>query len=1169
MKKPSRFLASLLMIAVFLSPEYALAAEGLFRLPPFITQIESEAFSGVDLSNGIFIPDSCTSIAPDAFSNPEALDIYGFSGSFAETYALEKNASFHSVDIKNASVSGPLWASPDRSVSFTADFECAHEAMVHFEIEKNGTIVFKSEPSKEKTLFHRFTDGGEYTVSAVIESPFETAVCPMDAPIIIAERIKTINDIFYLAVGESVNLISSDETRTVTLSTDSEGLTVSGTSVTAKSLGKYTVTLKAETEKGTVYTDVPVEVIVPTSSVSIESERTYVLENQTLQMTAVVYPENATYKNVTWSVDDDQIAEINESGLLTGKKRGTVVVFATSSDVMSAREIRVEIPVASFEIAPAEMPDAFLSGMRFTLSAAATPENADNPTCSYVSLTPDIVSVDAFTGVVTCLKEGEARILATANDLGGASGEYAFTVLPGITDISFASVPGVMKAGEDFQLEISVLPENAQNKTLTFTSSDESVVSVSDSGLITAIKPGSAAVTVSTVNGFSKNVPITVQTPVSSITGMLDDLYLNPGMTADPIGNFVFVKPSNATNPALTWSSNNAFVASVDKNTGLITAQSNGTCQITGISHNGKSISFTVHVVSDKPVIKKLSINHTYGALNVGNTATITPKADVSNKYTSGTWYSDHPEILDIVFIDSSDTVTVKALSAGTCTLYAISSSGISASCTIVVNPIVVKSMTINATSITLNVSDSFPLGVIFYPGNATATHLTWTSSNASVASCDELGLVRALSGGSAVITAETEDGVSASCRVTVNTVPMTQAKMDEEEITVLAGESGYPAYTVEPRDATPASFIWNSSAPDVVSVSYMTGEMTYLQAGSAVISASALDGSGLNISMTVHVQEVPVTSLTANAEKIELLPGESFDLATRVLPIGASYAKPNFTSKDSKIASVSEDGRVTAVSNGTTEITVTAGRDDYVHTLTIPVTVKKLGNTTYRALIMGQFTVPASDGYLPFSNNSTKGFTDAVSRSSIDGNRYEVTRIPGSPTPGAIRNALSRLANQADEDDVTVIFFLTHGSNEGKEGYVMQTNSGVVIESIDMINALKEISGNVVFVLCTCNSGRILSTSGAKALKNSLGAYEGKNGKGRLSFLCSSTTTISSYYRINDEKASYDFYTYAVTRGLGWDMLADHSTGSLPADANGDNKITVKELASYSRGAT
>ena len=223
----------------------------------------------------------------------------------------------------------------------------------------------------------------------------------------------------------------------------------------------------------------------------------------------------------------------------------------------------------------------------------------------------------------------------------------------------------------------------------------------------------------------------------------------------------------------------------------------------------------------------------------------------------------------------------------------------------------------------------------------------------------------------------------------------------------------------------------------------------------------------------------------------------------------------------------------------------------------------------TYRALVMGQFTVPAADGYLPFSNNSTKGFADAISRSSIDGNRYEVTRIAGSPSPGAIRSAISRLSYQADENDVTVIFFLTHGTNTGKEGYVMQTNSGVQIQPIDMINAVKEISGDVVFVLCTCHSGRILSTSGAQALAQAGGNYIGRNGKGRLSILCSSTSTNSSYSRINDEKLSYDFYTRSVTRGLGWDMLNDVAANTLLADTNGDGKVTVSEFAAYSRSAT
>ncbi len=1167
MKRLRRILASLLMIAIFMSPASGFAAEGLFRVPDFITQIESEAFSDVDLSNGVFIPNACTSIAPDAFSNPETLDVYGFTGSAAEDYANRHGATFHPVGIENLTVSAPAWVSPDRAVTLSADYTNATDATVRFEISKDGSVVHTTSASNEKTALHTFRYGGEYTVTAIIETAFETVRRTLETPVTVAQRIKTNEDTFYLAVGESAELISPDETREVTLS--ASGLTLSGTTVTAETRGKFIVTAKAETPEGTVYTDIPVEVIVPAESVSVKGVKNHVLENHSLQMTASVLPENATYQDVIWSVDNDEIAKIDQNGLLTGLKKGTVTVIAASGNITGTCEIRIEKAVSSFEIVPENMPTVPYTGMRFTLTAVASPADADNPTCSFESLTPEIASVDFFTGVVTCLKEGEARILATANDMGGATGEYAFTVFPGVTEITFASVPGIMLEGETFLLEANVLPENAGDKSISFTSDNEAAVTVTDTGLITAVKPGHATVTAAASNGYTAKISVTVQTPVTSVTTVLDTLYLNPGLTANPIGNFVFVKPENATNATLTWSGDNDLVAIVDKNTGKITAVGDGTCLIQGVTHNGKTVSFTVSVVSDKPVIKKLALDHTYGALNVGNTAVLTPKADTNNKYTGGKWYSDHPEVISIASVSAKNEATIKALSAGSATIYAVSTSGISAKCTIVVNPIVVKNIYLNAESISMNVSDSFPLAATFYPENATATYLTWTSSNKNVAIVDENGLVRALMGGSAVITATAEDGASAACRVTVSTIPMTSAQMTHEEITVYAGESGYPAYTVEPENATPASFYWRSSDTNVVSVSSMTGEMRYLKAGSAVVSGTALDGSGLNIALTVNVQEIPITSLTANAESIQLLPGETFELHTRVLPIGASFAYPAFASKDETIATVTESGLVAAVSKGTTEITITVGKGDYIHTLSIPVTVEPVNDVTYRALIMGQFTVPAVDGYLPFSNNGTKGFTDAISRSSIDGNRYQVTRIPGSPTPAAIRSAISRMADQADENDVTVIFFLTHGNNDGNEGYVMKTNSGVVIESLDMINALKEISGEVVFVLCTCHSGRILFTSGANSLKNAGGSYVGRNGKGRLSILCSSTSTNSSFYNTNDEKLSYDFYSYAVTRGLGWDMLNDYATGSLLADANGDGKVTVSELASYSRGAT
>ena len=156
MKRLRRLLASLLMIAIVSSPAGGFAAEGLFFMPAGIREIESEAFSDIPMPNGVFIPDSCTSIAPDAFSNPETLEIYGFTGSEAERYAADAGAVFHSVGIKNASVLGPAWASPDRSVSFSADFECEEAAAVAFEISKDGELIFKSEPSREASFAYAF-----------------------------------------------------------------------------------------------------------------------------------------------------------------------------------------------------------------------------------------------------------------------------------------------------------------------------------------------------------------------------------------------------------------------------------------------------------------------------------------------------------------------------------------------------------------------------------------------------------------------------------------------------------------------------------------------------------------------------------------------------------------------------------------------------------------------------------------------------------------------------------------------------------------------------------------------------------------------------------------------------------------------------------------------------
>ncbi|MBQ3079105.1 MAG: Ig-like domain-containing protein [Clostridia bacterium] len=1130
-------------------------------------QIEEDA-SQSDEKAKITLPKSIKYVAPDAFLNSGDIVIYGFPGSYAETYAAETGVPFVSVEISDISLSSPEWAAPGEEIEFV--FSCTSQVPVLYRltIEKDGSEVHQTDYTDQSLFSYAFPEDGMYSLKLEAKNDWTNSEIYLENAIEIVPPIQLIRPFWQVGLMDTFYITDENETREITLTaSDPEALFIEDESVTALKLGNYTVTASLKTEKGVISTVVPIEVIIPVEAIEIHLESDTIPENGQMLVTCTVTPENADYPAVTWDTDNHEIATIDENGLLTAHSQGDVIITAVNPHAEASASLRVTRNVSSVSIETAAVPIPFYTGMTAQLTAVCTPPEADDQTVAWESKSTDIATVDPAAGVVAAISPGEAVITATANDPGKAAGEITITVVQGAEEIIISSLPDVMKVSDTFQIEYTVLPEEAASIPVSFSADDPSIVSIDDNGLVTFLKNGECTITATSANGVSASFTAMAAIPETRIDALLPDVYLNPDMTASPIGSFVFIKPDNATFQTLSWSSSNSSVAKVDSETGVITAVSNGNASITGVSHFGLETSFTVHVVSDAKVIQSQSVSPTYLVMSKNDTATLTPSCSPVTKYAAGTWYSDNTDVCVITSV-TSNIPTIKAVGPGSANVYAIATSGVTAVCRVHVNPVVITSLSLSASSLSLNTGDSFTLTAVYSPANADASKITWSSSNDSVAIVDETGLVTAVGGGSAIVTAASEDGLTARCIITVKAIKMTSASLLEDAITGNAGDEYEIQYTFEPSDATPASFYWKSEDISVADVGFTSGKVTLISEGSTFITGEAADGSGLTFRIPVTVSETPITKFTLNASELNLSYDETFRIEYTISPEGASWATPTFESADPGVASVSSDGVIRAVSKGNTVIYATAGHGDYQITNEIAVTVTSDSVTTYRALSVGQFAVTGETGFLPFSVNSTKGVADAFRQSVIDGNRYSVRHLPNNPSPSAFRSALSTLASQADSNDVTVVFFLTHGAY-ANNSYYAETSSGQKIMPQELINALKEISGDVVLILCTCQSGRILSSSAVTTLMSAGGTYTGNNGSGRLSILCSSTNTISSYYNTSDTYASYDFFSLALTKALGWDMLGDTSLGSLPADTNGDHRITLSELSRYSRTNT
>lgn len=1162
MKKSLRALALLLAFAFLMSFCAGADPSDALVIPDGLTTIETGAFEGVPLPNGVRIPATVTSIADDAFTLPEdTLEVYGYRDTEAERYAarMGDRASFTALDLKDFRLNAPTWASPYREATLsvsasTFDGEEAVLTRFHYIIANAaGETLFDSGETSQAGFSFIPLEGGSYSVRGSVGTDISVSEFSFENAFTVAEPIRFASDTLHVGVGRTLVPVAEEELRTVSLSSDSAGLRVNGNAVTGVEPGTYTLTAAAETPEGTVYTDTTVEVVIAADSLLVEGLPERLFEGETAQLTVALSPADVTYPEITWTSSNSDVASIDDAGFVTAVSQGSCVITAACYDAVCELPLSVTKPVQALTIRPLNDVQSLYPGDVLLMTADATPAEADDPTVTWSSSNEEVARVDACTGKTSLLQAGDAILTATANDGSDATASYEIHVRLGATALTLSGVPAQMDVGDTVALTATVIPEGVTEQTVVWSVSRPSVAYVDADGTLRALSPGECTVT-ATCGNASASASFVVATPVEKVQSALNDMYLDSTTRTADASKFVFVYPTNATNSSLTWKSSDSSIAKVSDK-GLITALKKGTAVITATAHNGVSAIFTVHAVTDGTVIVKQSVSPTYAAIAVGEPKQLTASQQGgSEAYRTGTFYCDNPSVLSLSI--SGNKCTITALKPGEANVYAISSSGSVAVCEVLVKPRFIQTLSLSPKTLSLNRSEASTLSVSYTPSNATEKDIQFVSSNPSVAMVDADGVVTAISAGTAEITAYTADGVASNrCTVTVSTVVMTAATLQTEAHAGIAGETYQIEYTFEPESATPAAFRWTSDQPEIASVEPETGLVTLISEGTTIIRGIAVDESGLTLACEITVSAIPVRAFLLSVDTLALKWNETYALSWAVFPANASFGVPSFTSADEGVARVDEQGVITAVSKGETEITATVGNGDYQLTQTVRVTVVSDGTTTYRALIAGRFGNAETDGanYLPFSVRGTQDMRSALSRSTIEGQAYESIRmLPNNASNSTLKSALTQLAAQADADDVTVIYLLSHGSIHTTKGYYLHGAGGETrIYGSELMPVIQGIPGHVVLILVSCHSGGILDS------------YSSSSGK--VSVLCSTVgSTKSSYYDIADPTKSYDFFTHALVQGLGLG-----AAGTLPADANGDGAVTLNELAAYCRTTT
>ena len=397
-------------------------------------------------------------------------------------------------------------------------------------------------------------------------------------------------------------------------SSDNSVVTVSDGKLSALKVGNATVTVTTEDGGRTATCQVTVLMkVVPVISVSLDKTTVELTEGDETTLTATVNPDNATNKNVTWKSSDNSVATV-VNGKVTALKAGTATITVTTEDggKTDVCEVKVNANVVEPEVVPVtgvsldKTSVELTEGDETTLTATVNPDNATNKNVTWKSSDNSVATV--VNGKVTALKAGTATITVTTEDSGKAATcevkVNAKTVEPEdvpVTSISLDKTSVELTEGGETTLTATVNPDNATNKNVTWKSSDNSVATVVN-GKVTALKAGTATITVTTEDGGKTDVcevkvnANVVEPEVVPVTGVSLDKTSVELTEGDETTLTATVNPDNATNKNVTWKSSDNSVAIVVN--GKVTAQKAGVATITVTTEDsGKTATCDIKVI--------------------------------------------------------------------------------------------------------------------------------------------------------------------------------------------------------------------------------------------------------------------------------------------------------------------------------------------------------------------------------------------------------------------------------------------------------------------------------------------------------------------------------------------------------------------------------------------